>query len=83
MNVKVVAVTSALAVAAGIATAPLASDYPALDLPTLLMLRFYTVPISGSCDDGACKSPNDHPVQTDEVADFSQTSDLAIRSAHR
>ena len=71
MNVKVVAVTSALALAAGIATAPLATDYPALDLPTLLMLRFYTVPTTGSCDDGTCKSPtNDHPVQTDELAGF-------------
>ncbi|MGE2815412.1 hypothetical protein ACQI5H_09745 [Mycobacterium heidelbergense] len=71
MNVKILAVTSALALAGGIAAAPLATDYPALDLPTLLMLRFYTVPTTGSCDDAACKPPaNDHPVQTDELALF-------------
>lgn len=71
MNVKIVAVTSALALAGGIAAAPLATDYPALDLPTLLMLRFYTIPTTGSCDDGACKSPEtEHPVQVDELAAF-------------
>ncbi|WP_139331338.1 hypothetical protein [Mycobacterium sp. IS-2888] len=63
--------TSALALAGGIAAAPLATDYPALDLPTLLMLRFYTVPTDRSCDDGACKAPaNDQPVQADELAAF-------------
>lgn len=71
MNVKIVAVTSALALAGGIAAAPLATDYPALDLPTLLMLRFYTVPTDRSCDDGACKAPaNDQPVEADELAAF-------------
>jgi hypothetical protein len=71
MNVKKMAMTSALALAAGIAVAPLATAYPALDLPTLLMLRFYTVPTTGPCSEGECKSPaNDHPDGPEAVARF-------------
>ena len=67
------AMTSALALAAGIAVAPIATAYPALDLPTLLMLRFYTIPTTEpySSDEGVSKSPaNDHPDEREAAAVF-------------
>jgi hypothetical protein len=74
MSVTKMAMTSALALATGISAATIATGYPAQQLPTLLMLDFYIVPITGSCDEGLCKSPaNDHPhepasVNADAVA---------------
>ena len=74
MNVKKMVMTSALVLAAGIAVAPIATGYPALDLPTLLMLRFYTIPTTESCYEGVCKSPaNDHPDEPKAEAVYLQT----------
>jgi len=65
MHIKKVAITSALALAAGIAAAPIGTAYSVAPLPTLLMLRFYIIPTTESCYEGACQSPaNDH---TDEL----------------
>jgi hypothetical protein len=62
MGIKKTAMTSALALAAGIAAVPVATGYPAPDLPSFLMLRFAMIQTPGSCDEGVCKSPaNDHP----------------------
>jgi hypothetical protein len=62
MDIKKAAVTGALALAVGFSAARISTGCEEPDLSTLLMLRFYTIPTTGSCYEGECNAPaNEHP----------------------